>query len=113
MFDEATERFFTLLYAQIGAALPKGHTNMHPYSTGKTYSNMKFIKNENGYKIIISDGVDYSRYFLGYGNTGRLTAKTERQARNYKIIDNAIKSVSQVVASSFGGGVSINGNKVY
>lgn len=112
----AAERFYTLLHWQLAARLPRP-SGFHIYSTGRLYAGFKTQKLENGWRLIISDGVDYARFALGYKEDGtKMTARTSAtglEAFNFKTIEHCINSVSKVVASANMGGVFVDGNKLY
>lgn len=101
------ERFATLLFYQIQAQLPRPG-GIHKYSKGALLRGYKMYKIENGYEIVISENVPYARYAMGYNENG-----SKRQPRgklekiNFKIIDNCVKSVSELTALPTGGKVVI------
>ena len=102
------DRFFNQLYAQLYAMLPKPSGNLHPYSTGNLISKFRVKRTAEGYELIISEGVDYSRYALGYNDSGtKRNARGPHEAYNFTIIETCIRNVAKNVALGSGGKVEI------
>jgi len=102
------DRFYNQLYAQLYAMLPKPSGNLHPYSTGNLISKFRVVKTSDGYELIISEGVDYARYAMGYNDSGgKRNARGPHEAYNFKIIETCIRNVSKNAALGSGGKVEI------
>ncbi len=103
---EAAERFATLLFHQLLATIPRPGTNQHKYSHGATFHSLKMYSTLNGYKITLSEGVDYSTYEFGYREDGsRRTQRGKREAYNFKIVERCIRNVANIMAGHTGGRV--------
>lgn len=100
------ERFATLLFHQLLAAIPRPGTDFHKYSHGATFDGLRMYLTNNGFRLVLSEGVDYSTFEFGYREDGsRRSPRGKREIYNFKIVDRCVKSVANIMASSTGGQV--------
>ncbi len=103
---EAAERFATLLFHQLLETIPRPGTNQHKYSHGATFDKLRIYITNNGFRLVLSEGVDYSTYEFGYREDGsRRTPRGKREAYNFKIVERCIRKVANIMASHTGGRV--------
>lgn len=95
-------RIASLLYGNLLSACP--------IDTGNMKSNITIDRIENGYKITISNGVDYARYVnYNWGNRTKASQKSYTQRRknrpqkekaNYLWVE---RTINQTLKSAIGG----------
>ena len=111
--ETTTERFYTLLTYQLMAQMPRPG-GIHIYSTGNMLQNFSTSKTEDGWKIEISKGVDYSGYAMGYNpDNSRRSPRGPLEKINFATIENCMKEVATIVSGDSTGGVFLNGRRVY
>lgn len=98
-------RFYYLLAYQLMAQMPRPG-GIHKYSKGGMLAGFRMYTTATGYQIVMSEGVQYSTYAMGYDKSG-----TKRNPRgplekiNFQTIEKCVKSVASIVTSSIGGNV--------
>lgn len=104
----AINRFYTLLHWQLSAQLPRPG-GVHKYSHGGLISGFTSQKVENGWRLTISDGIDYGAYVLGFRDDGtRRDPRGSLETMNFSILEKALLSTARVVAIPTGGKVVID-----
>ena len=104
----AIDRFYTLLHWQLAAQLPRPG-GIHIYSKGALIAGFTSKKTSDGWIITISDGIDYGSYALGFNDDGsKRSPRGPLEANNFKIVENAIREISKIIALPTGGKVVIN-----
>lgn len=96
------ERVYTLLYWQLAAQMPRptGGNEPHPYSQGAMLAGFYCDRTANGYKIVMSDGVPYSAYAMGFDDTGnKRTARGKHEALNFRTVPNAINMIKKITGA--------------
>lgn len=92
------DRAFLKLRAMLSAQLPRGPSDIHPYSTGRMYAGLTFTKLTDGWQVRISAGVPYSAYALGWGSNGnRLQPRGPHEAINFRTIDSCLTQIRNMV----------------
>lgn len=96
------DRIFSLLYWQLAAQMPRptGGNEPHPYSRGGMIAGFRCERTPYGYKIIMSDGVDYGASAMGYDDSGkRRTARGPHEALNFQTVPNAINMIKRITGA--------------
>lgn len=92
------QRFCVLLFYQLATSMPRPGAN-HIYSKGKMYSNFKMDKTANGHKFVMSSGVKYSHYAMGFRDDGsKRTPRGQLEAYNFQTIERCINEIAQITA---------------
>ena len=79
------------------AQMPRPNS-IHKYSTGKMYAHFIVSKTAKGYKLVLSEGVPYSHYALGFNNDGsKRTARGPLESLNFKAIPNCINTIVSMI----------------
>ena len=96
------ERIYTLLYWQLASTMPRptGGNEPHPYSKGGMVAGFVCERTNDGYKIVMSDGVPYSAFAMGYDTSGnRRTARGKHERLNFKTVPNAIEMIKKITGA--------------
>lgn len=103
----AIDTFYTLLHWQLAAQLPRPGGD-HIYSKGALLAGFTSRKTADGWVISISDGIDYGSYALGFDDNGaKRIPRGDLEISNFKIVENAIREISKIVALPTGGKVVV------
>lgn len=100
--ETEVERVYTLLYWQLAAQMPRptGGNEPHPYSKGAMLAGFQCEKTEDGYKIVMSDGVSYSASAMGYDSSGgRKTPRGPHEELNFATVPNAINMIKRITGA--------------
>ena len=101
----AAERFSNLLFHQLKAQMPRPG-GRHKYSSGNMFANFKLYRTNRGYLLVMSEGVNYSHYAMGYKPDGsKRNPRGPLERKNFNTIENCIRSIARNVASTVGGSV--------
>lgn len=91
------ERFYKLLHWMIAAQMPRPG-GIHKYSTGNMFTHLVTKRIDNGYQIILSDGVPYSNYAMGYDDSGaKRTPRGALETINFSTVDNCLSRCKQMI----------------
>lgn len=107
------DRFHFLLNMQLQAQLPRPG-GIHIYSTGALLAGFQSVRetDEKGnvrWKIVISQGIDYGAYALGFKDDGsKRTPRGPREKINFQTIKKCCEQVAKIIALPTGGKVDIN-----
>lgn len=96
------ERVFNLLFWQLSAQMPRptGGNEPHPYSKGGMLAGYHCDRTADGFKIVMSDGVPYSAFAMGYDSTGnKRTARGKHEATNFQTVPNAINMIKKITGA--------------
>ena len=94
------DRFYRLFHWMLSAQMPRftGYNEPHPYATGNMFRHLVTNKTENGYQIILSDGVEYSNYAMGYDDSGAKRApRGQHEAINFKTVDSCLEFCKKAI----------------
>lgn len=104
MFNEnagtQAERMFKLLHWMLSAQMPRftGYNEPHPYATGRMAKNLITRRTATGYQIIMSQGVEYSNYAMGYDDSGaKLTPRGRHEIANFKTVESCLNQVRNIM----------------
>lgn len=79
------------------AQMPRPNS-IHKYSTGRMYANFTISKTKTGYKLVLSEGVPYSHYALGFKDDGsQRTARGPLERLNFKTIPKCINTILKMI----------------
>lgn len=92
------DRFYIKLHYMLTSQMPRGKNNLHPYSTGRMYKSMVTRRIPNGWQIVMSEGVPYSSYAMGYREDGsKRIARGKHEAINFKTVDHCLSTVNNMM----------------
>ena len=92
-----TFRVVTKLMHMLKAQMPRPNS-IHKYSTGRMYANFIVLKTENGWKLVLSEGVPYSHYALGFNDEGRpRQARGPLESLNFKTVPRCIDTIVSMI----------------
>lgn len=98
-----SERFANLLFYGLANQMPRPN-GVHKYSKGNMLRNLRLKKHKNSYEVVISEGVFYSHYAMGFSDSGaRRQPRGRLERMNFGVIDKVINNIANIVA---GGNVS-------
>lgn len=101
MFNEnagvQAERFFKLLHWMLAAQMPRPG-GIHKYSKGNMISHLKTKRTATGYQIIMSQGVEYSNYAMGYDDSGaKRSPRGQLEALNFTTVESCLNQVRNII----------------
>lgn len=102
-----TERFATLLYYSLASQMPRP-SGVHKYSKGGMLRGFQMKKAPRGFEIIMSNGVSYSHYAMGFNDSGaKRTPRGDLERINFATIDKVINHLANIMT---GGNTSNDNN---
>lgn len=101
MIDETAEvqaeRFFKLLHWMLSAQMPRPG-GIHKYSKGTMYTHLVTKRTATGYQIIMSEGVEYSNFAMGYDDSGaKRSPRGPLEAINFNTIDQCLMKCKSIL----------------
>lgn len=104
MFNEnagvQAERFFKLLHWMLANQMPRptGGNDPHPYSKGNMIANLVTKRTATGYQIIMSEGVKYSAYAMGYDDSGaKRMPRGRHEIDNFNTVESCLNQVRNII----------------
>lgn len=85
------------LMHMLKAQMPRPNS-IHKYSTGRMYANFIVSTTTKGWKLVLSEGVPYSHYALGFNDEGK--ARIPRgplETLNFKTVPNCIETICAMI----------------
>lgn len=98
--DVQCERAFKLLHWMLATQMPRftGFNKPHPYATGNMLANLVTKRTLTGYQIIMSQGVGYSNYAMGYDDSGnKRTPRGDIEAINFTTVESCLNEVNKFI----------------
>ena len=90
-------RAFKLLHWMLAAQMPRPG-GIHKYSKGNMISHLVTKVTPTGYQIIMSDGVGYSNYAMGYDDAGnKRTPRGILEAYNFTTVESCLNQVNKFI----------------
>lgn len=92
-----SERFFKLLHWMLAAQMPRPG-GIHKYSKGGMYTNLITKRTATGYQIIMSEGINYSSYAMGYDDSGaKRSPRGPLEAINFTTVDSCLSRCQEII----------------
>ncbi len=91
------DRFFALLNWQLMAQMPRPG-GIHKYSKGNMLNHYVTRKTATGYQIIMSEGVSYSQYAMGYDDSGaKRTPRGPLETINFRTVEQCLEYTRKAI----------------